>query len=360
MRSKATLKQVAALAGVSYQTVSKVLNGQAQVSPATQNRIMKAVAELGYRPNQTARNMRTGQSFMIGYSWPPSAPGQVNAILDQFLQAMFLAAEQHGYYLQCFPYHDDYQEHLATYSELMDTGRVDGFVLSSIEYDDPRVLLLQKRNFPFVAFGRSNPELVFPWIDIDGGLGISQAMHHLVQKGHRKIAALAWPEDSRVGNNRMEGYFSVLREVGIRPEKAWIKRGEGVFDFGYRATQELLDLPERIRPTALIALNDTMAIGALQAARAHGLRVGTDFAVAGFDDAPLVQYMDPPLTTVRQPIVEVGRRIIAMLLEYIDRGIPPTPISAMLAPQLIVRGSTTGEWSEQSYFRSEVSVETSS
>jgi DNA-binding LacI/PurR family transcriptional regulator len=357
MRSKATLKQVAALAGVSYQTVSKVLNGQIQVSPETHARIMKAVGDLGYRPNQIARNMRVGQSFMIGYSWPPSSPEHGNPILDQFLQTMFLAAEEHGYYLQCFPYHDDYQEHLHTYDELIGTGRVDGFILSSIEYNDPRVLLLLERSFPFVAFGRSNPELVFPWIDVDGGLGISQVMQHLVQRGHRKIGALAWPEDSRVGNNRMEGYFSVLREAGVSPEKAWIKRGEGVFDFGYRATQDLLNLPERIRPTALVALNDTMAIGALQATKAQGLQVGTEFAIAGFDDAPLVQYLDPPLTTVRQPVVEVGRRIIAMLLEYIRSGNPPVPISTMLVPQLIVRGSTTGEWSQQSYFRSDASVE---
>lgn len=360
MRSKATLKQVAARAGVSYQTVSKVVNGQIQVSPETQDRIMGAVKDLGYRPNQIARNMRAGQSFMIGYSWPPSSPDQVNPILDQFLQTMFLAAEEQGYYLQSFPYHDDYQEHLDTYSELIGTGRVDGFILSSIEYNDPRVLLLLERNFPFVAFGRSNPELVFPWVDVDGGQGISQVVQHLVQKGHRKIGALAWPEDSRVGNNRMEGYFSVLREAGITPEKDWIKRGHGIFDFGYRATQELLSLPERIRPTALIALNDTMAIGALQATRAHGLQVGNEFAIAGFDDAPLVQYLDPPLTTVRQPIVEVGRRIISMLLQYMRSGNPPDPISAMLTPELIVRGSTTGEWSQQSYFRSEATIERSS
>ena len=335
-----TLKQVASSARVSYQTVSKVLNKQIQVSKETEDRIWEAARTLGYRPSFVARSLRTQRAFTIGYSWPPS-PDRENVILDQFLQSMFLAAEERGYYLLCFPYHADVQKHLATYNELIETRRVDGFILSSIEYDDPRVNLLLERNFPFVGFGRSNPDLVFPWIDVDGGSGIQEAMLHLLETGHRKIAALAWPLDSRVGNNRMEGYFSALGDAGITPEQEWIKRGEGIFDFGYRSTLELLDLPTDCRPTALIALNDMMALGASQAIKDRGLRVGKDFAVIGFDDAPMVQYTFPSLTTLRQPITEIGQRIIAMLMEYINTGsIPKTP-NILVAPQLIVRSSTS-------------------
>jgi DNA-binding LacI/PurR family transcriptional regulator len=203
------------------------------------------------------------------------------------------------------------------------------------------VKLLLEQNFPFVGFGRSNPDLVFPWIDVDGGLGIRHSMLHLLEQGHRKIAALAWPLDSRVGNNRMEGYFSVLQEAGMVPADAWIKRGEGVFEFGYKATLELLDLPAENRPTALIALNDMMALGASQAIKDRGLRVGRDFAVAGFDDAPMVQYTSPSLTTLRQPITEIGQRIIAMLMEFINTGSIPDNPNILVAPQLIVRNSTT-------------------
>ena len=335
-----TLKQVASSAGVSYQTVSKVLNRQIQVSKETEARIWDAARTLGYRPSFVARSLRTQRAFTIGYSWPPSSPDQENIVLDQFLQSMFLAAEERGYYLLCFPYHANAEKHLATYDELIETRRVDGFVLSSIEYNDPRVNLLLERNFPFVGFGRSNPDLVFPWIDVDGGLGIRESMLHLLEKGHRRIAALAWPPDSRVGNNRMEGYFSALQDAGIAPEDDWIKRGNGVFDFGYRATLELLDLSEDRRPTALIALNDMMALGASQAIKDRGLNVGRDFAVTGFDDAPMVQYTAPSLTTLRQPITEIGQRIIAMLMEYINSGsIPKTP-HILVAPQLIVRSST--------------------
>ena len=336
-----TLKQVAKLAGVSYQTVSKVLNRQIQVTKETEERILQAAQTLGYRPSFVARSLRTQRAFTIGYSWPPSSPDQENIILDQFLQSMFLAAEERGYYLLCFPYHANVEKHLATYNELIETRRVDGFVLSSIEYDDPRVTLLLERNFPFVGFGRSNPELLFPWIDVDGGQGIRGSMIHLLENGHRRIAALAWPVASRVGDNRMEGYFSALQEAGITPEPEWIKRGDGVFEFGYKATLDLLDLPEDCRPTALIALNDMMALGASQAIKDRGLKVGHDFAVAGFDDAPMVQYTSPPLTTLRQPITEIGQRIIAMLMENINTGNIPKNANILVAPQLIVRGSTT-------------------
>jgi DNA-binding LacI/PurR family transcriptional regulator len=335
-----TLKQVAKLAGVSYQTVSKVLNRQIQVTKETEERILQAAQTLGYRPSFVARSLRTQRAFTIGYSWPPSSPDRENIILDQFLQSMFLAAEERGYYLLCFPYHTNVEKHLATYNELIETRRVDGFVLSSIEYDDPRVTLLLERNFPFVGFGRSNPELLFPWIDVDGGQGIRESIVHLLEDGHRRIAALAWPADSRVGNNRMEGYFSALREAGITPEKEWIKRGDGVFEFGYQATLDLLDLPDDCRPTALIALNDMMAVGASQAIKDRGLQVGRDFAVAGFDDAPMVQYTSPPLTTLRQPITEIGQRIIDMLMEYINTGSLPKNPNILVSPQLIVRDST--------------------
>jgi DNA-binding LacI/PurR family transcriptional regulator len=341
-----TLKEVANSAGVSYQTVSKVLNRQIHVSKETEDRIWQAARTLGYRPSFVARSLRTQRAFTIGYSWPPSSPDQENIVLDQFLQSMFLAAEERGYYLLCFPYHEDADKHLATYAELIETRRVDGFVLSNIEYNDPRVQLLLERNFPFVGFGRSNPELIFPWIDVDGGLGIHQSMAHLLNKGHRRIAALAWPSDSRVGNNRMEGYFSALQEAGITPDPDWIKRGEGVFDFGYKATLELLDLPEDCRPTALIALNDMMALGASKAAKDRGLVVGSDFAVTGFDDAPMVQYTYPPLTTLRQPIAEIGQRIISMLVEYINLEAMPQNPTILVAPQLIVRESTMQEYSQ--------------
>ena len=337
MASKATLKQVAARVGVSYQTVSKVLNNQAQVSSDTEKRILDAVRELGYRPNQIARNMRAKRSFMLGYSWIQTSPNQVNHILDQFLTSMVREAEAAGYHLLPFPFREG-DAHVDDYRELIDTGRVDGFVLSSVNYDDPRITFLLERNFPFVTFGRSNPDLDFPYVDVDGVDGLCQVMQYLISRGHQRIAAIAWPENSRVGNERMRGYFESLQGAGLPLNPQWIARGEGTFEFGREAASRLIALPDSERPTAIVTLNDTQAIGALRAAQEQGLEVGRDIAIIGFDDAPMSQFLFPPLTTVRQPIHEAGRKCVEILIALIE-GEQPAELHVLVPPKLIVRAS---------------------
>jgi DNA-binding LacI/PurR family transcriptional regulator len=337
MISKVTLKEVAVRARVSYQTVSKVLNGQEQVSKETKQRIMNAVRELGYRPNQIARNMRTKRSHMIGYSWVPTSPDQVNHILDQFLSSMVLEAEAAGYHLLPFPFREG-QAQVDDYRELINTGRVDGFVLSSVNYNDPRITFLLEQKFPFVAFGRSNPELDFPYVDIDGVDGLCQAVQYLISREHRRIAAIAWPEDSRVGNDRLRGYFEAMQEGGLEVRAEWIERGEGTFEFGREAASRLLELSPAERPTAIVALNDTQAIGALHAAREQGLEVGRNISIIGFDDAPMSQFLLPPMTTIRQPIREAGRECVEILVALM-KGNQPLKRNVLLQPELILRDS---------------------
>lgn len=335
MASQVTLKSVASRVGVSYQTVSKVLNGKLEVSPETHHRILEAVEELGYRPNQIARNMRVQRSFMIGYSWAQIAPNQVNQILDQFLTSMVREAEAAGYHLLPFQFREG---HVEDYRELIDTGRVDGFVLSSVEFDDPRIEFLLERDFPFVAFGRSNPKFDFPFVDVDGADGLKQATSHLLQSGHRRIAAIAWPLDSRVGEDRMRGYFETMKSAGADVNPKWIERGEGTFEFGREAAARLLALPDAERPTALVALDDAQAIGALHVVREHGLAVGKDFSIIGFDDVPMSQYLFPPLTTIRQPIDEAGRKCVEILVSLVE-GRPVKDRQVLLPPKLIKRAS---------------------
>ena len=337
MSSPVTLKQVAARAGVSYQTVSKVLNHKVQVSEETEERILQAVEALGYRPNQIARNMRARRSYLIGYSWERTSLDQVNHILDQFLTSMVEEAQAAGYYLMPFPYRHG-EEQVDDYRELINTGRVDGFILSSINYNDPRVTFLMDRQFPFVAFGRSNPEYDFAYVDVDGADGIRQAVEYLVERGHRRIAAIAWPEDSRVGNERKCGYCDAMEAANLAIHPQWIQSGQGVYEFGQEACNCLLDLPASDRPTAMIALNDTMAIGAMHAAQARQLHVGKDLAIVGFDDAPMSQYLQPPLTTIRQPIRLAGRKCVEMLVAMMN-GKPDDERQVLLKPKLIVRSS---------------------
>jgi DNA-binding LacI/PurR family transcriptional regulator len=338
MGNRITLKEVAALAGVSYQTVSKLLNNRIQVSPSTEKRIWKAIEDLGYRPNLVARSLRSQRSHMIGYSWEPTSSDQVNSILDQFLQSMLQETERAGYHLLSFPFKPGC-EGIDGYRELLTTHHVDGFILSSIEYDDPRILFLLEQGYPFVAFGRSNPGLEFPYVDVDGAAGMRMVIEHLLSLGHRRIAILAWPESSRVGQNRMDGIDQALTAAGIEIPPGFLARGEGNYQFGYQATCVWLDLQAAARPTAIVAFNDVMAIGAMNAVRSCGMQPGVDIALIGFDDAPLVQYLAPSLTTVRQPIWEVGQRVVSMLSEIMV-GNQPTNTHQLVVPCLIVRESS--------------------
>jgi DNA-binding LacI/PurR family transcriptional regulator len=343
MLKSVTLKDVAAKAGVSYQTVSKVINKKANVSPETEKRIWDAIAELKYTTNYSARSLRRKRSNTIGYTWEPAPPNQSNPILDAFLQSMFRTAEENDYYMLCFPFHADDDKMLQVYHQLYNTGRVDGFILSRLNYDESSVPFLLEKKIPFVAFGRlDDHDQLFPYMDVDGGNGIAQAVEHLVGLGHKKIAALAWPEDSRVGNNRLEGYFTGLANAALMPDPRLIIRGEGSLTVGFEATSQLLGLPEQVRPTAIVCMNDMMAIGAMQAVRDAGLQVGRDIGVTGFDDTPTARYLTPPLTSISQPISTIGENLMKRLIEYLETGTYPEPRCELVAPNLEVRESTIG------------------
>lgn len=338
MPERVTIKDVAARAGVSYQTVSKVLNKQARVTPATEARIANAVKALRYVPDQRARNLRAQRSHLIGYSWRPEPPDRANPILDLFLQSMMATAQQTGYHLLPFPFPTE-EGHIPAYRDLIQTGRVDGFILSGMEYHDPRIKFLQAEEFPFVAFGRSHTSSNFPYVDVDGAEGLRLATRHLLEQGHERIAALAWPKSSRVGQDRLEGYVSAMREAGIAPKPNWLARGQGSVTFGHVSTLRWLNLAPAVRPTAIVAFSDAMAIGAMRAIHEHGFRVGADIAVTGFDDSPMSQYLTPPLTTLRQPVWQVGEKVIDILVGLLnDR--PPSQTQILLPPQLIVRQSS--------------------
>jgi DNA-binding LacI/PurR family transcriptional regulator len=338
MKERVTLKEVASLAGVSYQTVSKVLNKKARVSPETEERIWSAVKTLGYKPDQIARSFRSQRSRLIGFSWSPVYPHEYNPIIERFVQSMLHAVEGTGYNLLCFRPHPGTRP-IDTYQELVETHRVDAFVLSDVEFNDPRISLLQENNFPFVAFGRSNKELDFPYVDVDGAAGIRNVVRHLLERGHQKIGVLTWPESSRVGEDRIEGYFTALHDAGIPPQREWIVRGDGVIDFGYSAMYQWLGWEEELRPTAVVAFNDFMAIGAMQAIQENGLQVGQDIALTGFDDTPLVKYLATPLTSVRQPIWEVGQQIMRMILDILEDR-PLIYRYVLMEPELVIRASS--------------------
>lgn len=333
-----TIREVARRAGVSIATVSYVLNESAPISEETRARVMAAAAELGYRPSALARSLRVRQSHTIGYSWHHVPRDHWHPILDPFLYSMAQAAEAQGYHILTFAQPAD-GDPWRPYQELMLTGRVDGFILSETNRDDPRIRYLLDHDFPFVAFGRANEEWDFPYVDVDNAAGTRMAVKHLVELAHRRIAVIAWPEDSLTGSYRLQGYLEGMATAGLPVGPAWVVRTENSEAAGRQAMQMLLALPPDRRPTAVVTMSDLMAIGAMNALYEAGLQPGRDVSVVGFDDVPMAQYLRPPPTTLRQPIAEVGARVVEMLLRLI-RGEPLPERRVLLPPRLIVRESS--------------------
>jgi DNA-binding LacI/PurR family transcriptional regulator len=333
-----TIKDLAEQLNLSVSTVSKALNNYPHVSEETRQRVLAKAKELGYRPSVIAKGLQARESRMIGYSWRPVPPNQFNPILEKFIHSMAEAAARRDYHVLTFPCPEPYDE-VDVYREMVKNGRVDGFILPNTNLNDRRIRYLLDESFPFVAFGRSNSEWDFPWVDVDGTDGVKQAVAHLLELGHQRIACLAWPEASLTGQYRLDGYQAAMASAGLQVDPAWIIRIENDYYYAYRATQTWLDLPASRRPTAVVALTDLMAIGVINAATDVGMTVGPDLAVVGFDDAPIAGYLRPSLTSLRQPIAEVGEWVVTMLIDLVH-GETPSPAQVLLKPRLIVRDST--------------------
>ncbi len=332
------IKDVAKAAGVSIATVSYVLNNKsAFYSEKTRKQVLEAVERVGYTPNVTARNLKSSQTRLIGYAYHHVPQGQVNSVLDQFTYFLAQEAELAGYHLLAFTYPLD--NPIPVYDELIRKGQVDAFVIASTITNDPRIHYLINQEFPFVSFGRSNPEWDFPWVDTDGTSGVYAAVEYLVGLGHRRIAMIGWPEDSITGNFRLQGYSDALHAAKIPYRTEYVLHGENSEQAGRAAVQQWLLLPSDEQPTAVIAIDDLVAIGVMNEAMERGLPVGKTFAVIGFDDVPLGQYLRPSLSTLRQPIEEICHQLILMLEDVVNnRSLKAQRV--LLPPKLIVRESS--------------------
>ena len=332
MAGAVTISQVAAAAGVSRQTVSNVLNAPARVAPPTAARVRRAIEELGYRPNRAARNLRERASRYIGFKI--NSPAGVSNLLDRFLHALAEAAGAAGYHVMIFAPAAVDQE-LAAYEDLIGTGTVDGFVLADVAHGDPRLPWFVQRGIPFVCFGRpwGQANGRFAWADVDGAYGVARAVDHLVARGHRHIAYLGWPEGTGFGDERRAGWRDAMRRHGLPAEGLDGACPEDVAVASARAAELLAGLAP---PTAFACGSDTFAL----AARLAG---GVDAAgrpnvdVVGFDDSPAAMLMSPPMSSVRQPVAEIARQVVDLLLEQLNGADLPAE-GVMLRPELVPRG----------------------
>ncbi|GBD84871.1 catabolite control protein A [bacterium BMS3Abin02] len=331
---RVTIKDVGRAAGVSAATVSNVLNSPDVVAPDTRERVTAVIAQLGYEPSRAARALQQQRTFSIGYEIPGVTDGFA---LDVFLHRMVERAGKADLDIVLFAPRPG-QTQVDAYREMIRRGAVDGFVISGTGRNDDRITYLLDVTFPFVTFGRTDFPDEHPWVDVDGRAGVRQAVAHLVETGHHDIALIGWPEGSITGDERAAGYHLGLKDAGIAARDELTVRAENGVAPGTEAMEQLLRLDKP--PTAVVAVQDALALGAMSAIRDAGLEVGGDVAVVGFDDIPSAAFSAPPLSSIRQPMESVGVLVIEMLVECLDKAADASRRSGTLVPELIVRAST--------------------
>ena len=331
---KVTLREVAKQAGLSVTTVSRALNGHDDVAEETKQAIREVANSLGYAPNLNARRLKTEKADAIGLVIPKETLRFSDPFFSDLLSGIVEQSSQYGIELNITtPLSSDKLDE--TYLSYIRSRRVDGFILVRVEENDSRIKLLQEHNFPFVAFGHT-PESDFPYVDEDGATGIKTAVSHLVSLGHTRIACITEPLHLAKSRARLQGYLDGLEEHGLTAVPDLIIEGNFRQRSGYACTQELLD--HETPPTAIVTVNDLLALGAITAVRERGLTVGKEISITGFDDILLSEYADPPLTTLHQPAHQLGMLLCQTLNQVINKEID-TP-QTILVPELIIRGST--------------------
>jgi LacI family transcriptional regulator len=330
-QEKVTIRQVAEAAGVSIATVSRVLNGHADVSAETRQAVERVARERGYQPGRRAG---TGQATgLIGVTTPLVHPGYFAQILSGVSEALY----EHGLRTMLCPTRHSHERETSLLERLI-SGDADGAVLVLPEESAAELRALAAHGFPFVV--------VDPHTEVPDGIpvvcaahssGATQATRHLLSLGHRRIGVVGGPRGWVATEERLRGHHAALAGAGVLPDESLVRYSNFRIDGGREEAAALLDLPDP--PTAIFAFNDSMAIGVMQEAAARGLTVPGDCSVVGFDDTVEATVVVPALTTVRQPLAELGRTAVSVLLRQMgNRRFEPLRIE--LETRLVTRDSS--------------------
>ncbi len=331
---RSTIRNVAEMAGVSINTVSRVLNDKGEISPQTKERVLEAIKTLHYRPNSFARSLLGKQSLTVGQivtdCTNPNNAQQIRYVQD--------VTTRQGYSVMLVDTNEKHERELAAV-ELMVEKFVDGFLITPLQYDNTHLFKLHEEGqIPFVLTNRAIEGLEVDRVLHNNFDGAYQAVRHLVELGHTRIAYLTSRRQVWTVSERLGGYREALKTANLEYDEALVAQTYLNLESAVEAATQLLKL--RPRPTAIFAFNDLMAIGVLQAIKQAGLRIPQDVALVGYDDILYAQYLEVPLTTVRQPTRQLGEVAAEVLLKRIaDRAAPPQQI--MLQPSLIVRASSS-------------------
>ncbi|MGW9299240.1 LacI family DNA-binding transcriptional regulator [Streptomyces cyaneofuscatus] len=333
----ASIKDVAAQAGVSVATVSRVLNSHPSVSEEARTRVLAAVDALGYRPNAVARSLRTAQTRTLGLV--------ISDVLNPYFTELARFVEEEaralGYsvIIGNADERPDLQDH---HIRTLIDRRIDGLLVSPADGGSPLMREVALSGTPMVFVDRWIPGIDVPVVRADGTGAVKDLVAHLHGLGHRRLAIIAGPAATTTGNERVEAFRDALRELGLALPDAYIGQGDFQAASGRRATEGFLALDEP--PEVVFAADNLMALGALDAIRARGLRVPDDIALAAFDDIPWFVHTAPPITAIAQPTADLARAAVRALADLIEGR---TPQSVTLPARLVVRRSCGQDATDQ-------------
>ena len=332
---RATLKDVAALAGVHPGTASRAINAATRdlVNEETARRVLAAADELGYRPNPIARGLKTSRSYTVGVL----IPDLTNPLFPRIVRGIQDKLEESGYTPLIANTDNDPARERADI-EAMRARQVDGLITATAHRHDDLEIDGAGGELPVVLVNRRHEQGTRPSVVADDRLGVRLAIEHLVALGHRRIAHLAGPQDLSTGYLRLQGFREALADAGIEYDDELVLAADAfVEEEGERLCNELLD--RGLEVTAIFAGNDLMALGCYDAFVARGIVCPDQISVVGFNDMPFAAWFDPPLTTVHLPQYEIGERAAELLLERLHNP-AAEPTQMLLEPTLAVRGST--------------------
>lgn len=327
-----TIIDVAKEAGVSYSTVSRVVNNKSYVNPDTREKVTQAMLRLGYQANLHARSLAGGRSNLIGLLVVDLSSQYIDEIIHGIDDV--LAANQLE--LVLYTTHRR-QTKESAYVQMIARGLADGLLVVLPRESDVYLESLRERDFPYVFIDQRTADNSTLCVTAANQQGGYEATKHLIELGHQRIGIITGWMDMISANDRLEGYKAALVDCGITVEPELIFEGDFSQTCGFNGASYLLDLSDP--PTAVFASNDVSAIGAVNAARARGLKVPGDFSVVGFDDIPMASFLNPKLTTVRQPLQEMGKIATQLLLDVICKP-EERPTTVVLPTELIIREST--------------------
>jgi LacI family transcriptional regulator len=333
--SPLTIEQIASLSGVSRSTVSRVVNNHPRVSPHVRARVRRVIEERGYAPNAAARSLAASCTNVICLLIVRgTATIFTNQYFPPLVQGISEACNECGYYLMLSMVKAG--QATSFYQRVVNGRHCDGIVMLANDVDPAMVAMLLEDGTPYVLIGShpAYPELNS--VDVENFEGARLAVRHLLSLGHRRIATISGRLTSSPGAERYDGYVAAMQEAGLPIPGDCVAQGDLTGQSGYLAMRRLLQ-PAR-PPTAVFAADDAMAGGALRAIHEAGLSVPGDIALVGFDDVPVASLMDPQLTTIRQPIHQLGAQAARVFIDQL-RGRVAAPVQQRLPVELVIRQS---------------------